>query len=529
MKKFHILGSLFALLLLWQCADSAKDVKSNARESIDTTPAETGEELAKIHCASCHKYPSPDLLDKRTWGEAILLRMASLMGIYHDQNAKYVNKMPTQWIEPGIGGQRVREAKIYPDEPLISIGDWEKIRNFYYKNAPNQLPAAPKKEIKIGLPNFEVSEFNKSKIVDPLVQSIAIDENNKKVYAGIYEDGIYQLDEKGKLLNRTNEKAFYVDFHFTKDRFMALDMASRHATDNPQGKFQVGKNFLDLKRQKNKLPLTQLMRPVHFTSGDLDGDGGEDVLISEYGFMLGQLAWYKPSNNWSQFEQHILFPDDGAIKAEILDLNGDGQNDILALMANGDEGIDRYINQGNGQFKRERVLRFSPTNGSTDFQVIDFDGDGKTDILYANGDNGDYTPILKPYHGIHLYLNKNDQYEETFFLPMNGVYQAEAVDFDQDGDLDIAAVSFHPDFNTGSKESFVYFENDGQNNFQSYTIPQHADSRWMRFATGDVDADGDVDILLSAMNIKTPEVPQQVADKWVAKETAILILKNEVK
>ena len=45
---------------------------------------------------------------------------------------------------------------------------------------------------------------------------------------------------------------------------------------------------------------------------------------------------------------------------------------------------------------------------------------------------------------------------------MNGVYQAEAVDFDQDGDLDVAAVSFHPDFQNHPQEAFVIFINDGE-------------------------------------------------------------------
>lgn len=528
MKKIPFITILLALFLGYQCADSSADqIKEAAKNSLETSMS--GEELAKIHCASCHKYPAPDLLDKSTWGNFVLLRMAAFLGIYHD-NVQYLDKMPPQWIEPGMGGQRVAAAKIYPDEPLISREDWEKIRDFYLKNAPAKLASASAKtEIKVGIPNFTVTEFNKTREVPPLVQAIEINEATKSVYVGAYKDGVYQMNGQGKLLDKTAGEAFFVDFLSEKNKFAALDMATRYATDNPTGQLLIANNFTDFKKKKLTGKLTKLMRPVSFNSADLDDDGVEDYLIAEYGNYLGQLAWYGSKDGGKTFQQHILHPDDGAIKAAILDLNNDGQNDILALQGNGDEGIDRYLNQGDGKFKRERVLRFLPTNGSTDFQIIDFDGDGKMDILYANGDNGDYTPVLKPYHGIHLFLNKNDEYQEAFFLPLNGVYQAEAVDFDQDGDLDIAAVSFHPDFNNHPQESFVFYENDGQNNFSAHTISQFADSRWMRFATGDVDADGDVDILLSAMNIKTPEIAQRVADKWAAKETAILLLKNEKK
>jgi len=79
--------------------------------------------------------------------------------------------------------------------------------------------------------------------------------------------------------------------------------------------------------------------------------------------------------------------------------------------------------------------------------------------------------------------------------------------------MDIAAVSFHPDFTGNPKESFVIYINDGSNNFTPYTIPQHANSRWMRFITSDIDSDGDIDILLSAMNIKTPYSCEMASSK----------------
>jgi len=51
----------------------------------------------------------------------------------------------------------------------------------------------------------------------------------------------------------------------------------------------------------------------------------------------------------------------------------------------------------------------------------------------------------------------------------------------------------------------------------------------MRFVTTDIDGDKDVDILLSAMNIKTPEIPESVANTWRNKDTAILLLKNKLR
>src|SRR5690606_10825890 len=146
------------------------------------------------------------------------------------------------------------------------------------------------------------------------------------------------------------------------------------------------------------------------------------------------------------FRKHILRPLPGAIRTELRDINNDGLTDIIAMMAQGDEGIFLYKNQGGGKFLEERLLHFPPTYGSIYFEMVDMNGDGYADILATNGDNGDYPPILKAYHGIRVYLNtKQNKFEEAFFLPMNGAGKAMAVDFDKDGDLDIASISFFPD------------------------------------------------------------------------------------
>ena len=429
-------------------------------------------------------------------------------------------------MEPGKGGERIRAANIYPDEPIITIDQWKKIVRFYLQNAPEKLARPNNPKIEVGIPFFKSKPFTKRKDIAPLVQSMTVDSENKTIYAAEYQGGIYQYDFNGKEIGKYNSKSHIVEMKATKDAFIALDMATRYASDNPQGVLNISNSFDQFKIQDNELVISDLMRPVDFTTGDLTGNRKDDIVIAEFGSMLGALSWLQQQDD-GKYTRHELYPEDGSIKAEIKDVNNDGKNDIIALMANGDEGIDWYINQGNGKFKRERKLRFPPTNGSTHFQMIDFDGDGVEDILYSNGDNGDYKPLMKPYHGIHLYLNKNGTYEESFFIPLNGVYQSEAVDFDQDGDLDIAAVSFHPDFESNQKEGFVIFENDGENNFNRYTIEQYADSRWMRFVTTDIDGDDDIDILLSAMNIKTPEISKQVSDRWKTSSESILLLENQ--
>lgn len=520
MRKIPIALMALSAFFFYQCSDDQPQ-----RTNKETTET-TGPQLAKQYCSTCHLYPSPDLLDKKTWSEFVLVRMGALLGIYQDGD-QYLDKIPEQWIEPGIGGERVMTANIYPSQPTISVDDWKKIVQFYIENAPRKLSSASAKtHIRVGVPGFEVKPFDLHENIAPVVQAMTFDPREKVMYASEYQGGVYKFDSRGETLDYIVTPALFVQMQADEDQFIALDMATRYASDNPQGQLLILDSFKDLRRKQYKNQIQQLMRPVSFTSGDLTGNGVNDYVVAEYGNFIGALSWMEIKSD-SSFQRHVLHPDDGAVKSEIRDLNGDGKNDIIALQANSDEGIDWYINQGNGKFKRERKLRFLPTNGSTHFQLVDFNNDGQEDILYSAGDNGDYAPILKPYHGIRLFLNKNGNYEESFFIPLNGVYQAEAFDFDQDGDLDIAAVSFHPDFQSHPEEGFVIYINDGHNKFSAHTIPEVENARWMRFIVEDIDGDQDQDILLSAMNIKTPEIPEEVSMKWRNESNAILFLENK--
>ncbi len=71
-----------------------------------------------------------------------------------------------------------------------------------------------------------------------------------------------------------------------------------------------------------------------------------------------------------------------------------------------------------------------------------------------------------------------------------------AADFDRDGDLDIAAISFFPDTNRKPQESFIYLEQKSGFNFEPFVIRQYNEGNWL---TMDI---GDSFIVFSAVDIK---------------------------
>ena len=92
-----------------------------------------------------------------------------------------------------------------------------------------------------------------------------------------------------------------------------------------------------------------------------------------------------------------------------------------------------------------------------------------------------------------------------FFLEQHGAFKAKVEDFDLDGDLDIAAISYFPDYQNRPEESFVYYEHMGNFEFQAFSFEQQASSKWLTMETGDIDGDGDQDLMLGSALFMTQE------------------------
>lgn len=256
-------------------------------------------------------------------------------------------------------------------------------------------------------------------------------------------------------------------------------------------KSRDGKMHLDAGSQ-----ISGLQRPVQSIKVDLNNDGLDDYLVCEFGYLTGSLSWYE-NKGLNKFTRHVLRAVPGAIKAYVKDYNHDGLLDLFVLFAQGDEGIFLFTNKGNGQFEQKPLLRFPPSYGSSYFEFDDFNHDGYPDILYSCGDNADFSPVLKPYHGIYIFLNDGSyHFKQRYFFPINGCYKAMAADFEGNGNLDIAAISFFADYAKQPEESFVYLENKGGLQFNAYSIPEAANGRWLTMDVGDIEGNGKKSILL---------------------------------
>ena len=174
------------------------------------------------------------------------------------------------------------------------------------------------------------------------------------------------------------------------------------------------------------------------------------------------------------------------------------------------------------------MLQFPPSYGMSYFELVDFNKDGFPDILLTNGDNWDYSAIAKNYHGVRLYLNDGkDNFKESWFYPLYGAAKALARDFDNDGDLDIAATSFYSDLDN-PQHGFIYLANDGKMNFKAFSTPLAASGKWLTMEAADFDHDGDMDIILGSYFQSMGEMTKLIF-KGVMTFPQLMVLTNQHK
>jgi hypothetical protein len=467
-----------------------------------------GPQLARTYCASCHVFPEPRLLTKVEWTHHIMPSMAIWLGI---EPANY-EALPE--------GKLLQEAKLFPNSPLLSQKEWFAIWDYYKSEAPEQQPKRAAPRIETDAKRFRARKVNFHPGA-PMISLVKIDAAKRELYVGDAFANVFgTLDISGQVLAKERTQSPLINVQTGKDGLLLTLIGRFFPSDSTEGTVLVASKEL----------LSKLRRPTDARAADLNGDGREDLVVCEFGNRLGGVSWHENLGD-GHYRRHDLLDRAGAIRSELRDMDGDGKTDIVLLTAQGREALYIYYNQGGGKFAVETVLEQHPSFGYADFQLVDWDKDGDLDLLTANGDNGDFRTPHKPYHGLRLYVNNGkNTFKEVYFFPMEGAYKVMPLDFDLDGDLDLSAISFYPDFG-GEPLSFVVLENRGTLQLKPFSIPEANLGRWMVMDTGDLDGDGDSDIVLGSfvMGPTTIPTPPALRERWKNEGAAVLILENTVR
>jgi hypothetical protein len=382
--------------------------------------------------------------------------------------------------------------------------DWERIVSYYVDLAPDTLPNPSRSEPpQLDPPLFISRAFADGLHSTGIITLLEIDSASRRIFVGEGGSNLLRVfDWNRRLLSSVTLESPPTDIVVDEDGVLLLESGILDPNDQPRGSL-ARYGFADGQLQKRQVLIDSLFRPVFAAPFDFDGDGRNEFVICEYGDNRGRLALYRFDG--VAYRRQILDPQPGAIRVEIRDLTGDGAPDIVALLAQGDERIVLFENDGAGTFAaRHRVLsRFPPVYGSMHFSMHDLTGDGQLDIVYVNGDNFDYSRVLKPYHGIRILENDGkNNFHERFFYPLHGAARAEVADFDQDGDSDLFVTANFPDRERHPERAIVFLENDGPWVFRPFAFTVASSNGWNLTAAGDFNRDGRPDVMVGAMDLE---------------------------
>jgi hypothetical protein len=401
--------------------------------------------------------------------------------------------------------------------------DWLRLLRFYEANAPEKLP--PPEPWPAPSPNAPVP-FNKTTITsaaatgaiaianvrffdldaDKAPDIVATEMRTGPVLAGLAKEG-WALKPIARLSHPAHAEQVDLDRDGLQDLVVA-DLGSFQPADHSDGAVYW------LRRAKNGSYTTvalakNLARMADVRAADFDGDGDLDLVLGIFGWRTtGNVTllenrtrdWQKP-----EFVAHLVDSRNGAIHVPVTDVNKDGRPDFIALLAQQFESVVAYVNTGKLTFKQETIYAAPHPNwGSSGIDLVDLDKDGDQDVLMTHGDTFDDF-VLKPYHGI-IWLENTGSYpyvaHQLALLP--GAQRAQAADLDGDGDLDIVASAMISGGDvTPSLASLVWLEQISPGKFERRTLesgtPFHA-----TLDVADVDGDGDTDLAVGWFALGRP-------------------------
>jgi VCBS repeat protein len=275
------------------------------------------------------------------------------------------------------------------------------------------------------------------------------------------------------------------------------------------------------------------LNPHTKASGDLDGDGIEDLIICSSA--AGPLVWYR-SPQWEMFT--IAESGSWSCDAEVGDMDGDGDNDLVISEYYSKKQMEWYENPGPGldpASGKWKLHAIGPPRAH-DIELVDLDSDGDLDIIsrsqsgfgteegdrltlwyHGSGDSWSQQVVTCP-HGEGLAVGdmnrdglpdltiggrwfanpgaEGGSWAESVFAEWNMDAVVRVADMNADGRLDVLMTEAE---STGDVAWFEAPENPTGGGWPKHVIGSGLE-KGHSLGVADLDNDGDMDVVTAEMH-----------------------------
>ena len=209
-------------------------------------------------------------------------------------------------------------------------------------------------------------------------------------------------------------------------------------------------------------------QPQSVAVADFDGDGIPDMVVVNYlsyGNVTNTVTVFKGAGNGTFTQVGVALTTDLAPRKVVVgDFNNDGSPDFAVVTQ---DGVDVFLNKGNGSFKNAAFINLSTLLGSgfSSIAAGDFNGDGQMDLAVTHSASSPQAVVILLGNGDGTFTEQtnqcsllNDDLASQAGCPAVGgeSLDIEAGDFNEDGTPDLAVADI-----TNGKVDILLGNGDG--------------------------------------------------------------------
>ncbi len=272
----------------------------------------------------------------------------------------------------------------------MSNEDWAKLESvLHYRGSEKAIPQMTKPAVFEDIEKFRAKP-TQYRMESAITSMVYIDEGNELLY--IHDGRSEQLTVLDRNLNfhdsHPSPGVSLVEAQAVGEDLYLLSIGDLFASNigAKLGEFQHTRVFGGVFMGLNIL-VKDLHRPADFAFADLDNDGLDELLVSNFGDYTGNFSIYRRESESGPYAADPLILSDhpGIVKGDAHDFNEDGFLDIVVMMSAARENVSVFLNNKDGTFTQKILWEKHPSFGYIGFELNDFNEDGQMDLLTSMG------------------------------------------------------------------------------------------------------------------------------------------------